>query len=388
MSFPATDAPSSSKQEAHRPSRVAPAGSHSFAAAPAEENFVEGLDGCLDSIKRGLKYFTEAKKKYDTTRDYVDSVMATQAPDAQTLPIQITKILEAHPLMQSEMHDIDAAKLLLQRFQSDLEDADGPLYRGEAMKACRGALSETQLDEPLSKSEFDRAAFKLITSPKMRASLATLKINSRWARVHMPAQAAFETSYKRLSTENFVDDYDDDAAIKQAVQVLKIPGLSETEYFAIRSYTGSGFRPINAGLRLGVKRKPDQFDIQPIVDMTDSGLSKLPNFTGFVNRGGELPADQRAQHTVGATVVYPAFTSTSRGNGFGSRDRFVIQSYTGKSIDRLSRFNNEEEVLFRPGARFKILHIENQAAGFQNPATTTYYMEEVAAEDDTLDAPN
>jgi hypothetical protein len=91
------------------------------------------------------------------------------------------------------------------------------------------------------------------------------------------------------------------------------------------------------------------------VEVLNSALSKLPNYTGEVYRGTILPPNALAEHQVGAIVTYKAFTSASIGNGHNEIHRFLIHSKTGKRITPFSVFSGEEEVLFQSGTQFRIM---------------------------------
>lgn len=62
-------------------------------------------------------------------------------------------------------------------------------------------------------------------------------------------------------------------------------------------------------------------------------------------------------HAVGATIAYPAFTSTSQLDrvAMPGGTLIVISSRTGKFIGGISRFPGEAEVLFQPAATFAVL---------------------------------
>ena len=128
--------------------------------------------------------------------------------------------------------------------------------------------------------------------------------------------------------------------------------LSDAELVAIRSYTEQAFRFLNKALREGGS---EASKYRNFVEVLNSALSKLPNYTGEVGRGTSLPADALAEHQVGATLIYKAFTSTSTETGHDEIHRFIIRSKTGKRIAPFSVFSGEDEVLFRSGTRFRVV---------------------------------
>jgi hypothetical protein len=350
------------------------------ADAKSAETFVEGLGTCVESIKRGLTYFTESKKKYDGVRDYVSGTMAKVDLSKQELPPQIGKMLSPRSIQSvDEMRDIESALHMLKAFAGDPSKADGPAYRKEAMVACNKAKSEaTNLSDAQKMKTFQKEAYKVVAGDNARANLSVMQINAKWAMLKSPTKEDYSKAMKTL------DQYGGDYFEEHAYKAINKDGLSPTEFQGLRYYTGSGYSQINP-----ILRSPDTAEnvaklpqVRAVIDGTNAGLTKLPNYIGTVNRGASLPDSVLAQHTVGAVVEYPSYTSTSTENGFGGAHRFVIQSYTGKYVDSYSTCKGEQEVLFRPGAKFRILHIEENdtkpANSWDENPSKIFYMEEVA----------
>ena len=112
-------------------------------------------------------------------------------------------------------------------------------------------------------------------------------------------------------------------------------------------------------------------------------LSKLRSYEGEVYRtiddaGGSI-ADQ---FVPGQTVSMKGFTSTSRSTNpsympfakaKSGKTRFVIKSKTGKSIEKVSEYAEEREVLFGTKAKFSVRsNTYNEARG-----TRDIYLEEI-----------
>lgn len=103
-------------------------------------------------------------------------------------------------------------------------------------------------------------------------------------------------------------------------------------------------------------------------------LSLAPEFRGMVNRGVRLPAPVlRAHHKVGAVVCYNGFTSTAvhdeaKDRGDDPRNAFLADkcvqrlyirstdesAVPGRLISEMSATRGEREVLFAPGACFRV----------------------------------
>ncbi len=155
-------------------------------------------------------------------------------------------------------------------------------------------------------------------------------------------------------------------------------GLRGTELIAIGEYTakgGSGFpdyKSINTFLRTEGKETEmgrSKFDFSSPnnsngklltrhIGHMQNGLSKLPDFQGTVYRGARLNQEQIAQYKVGMIITEPAFSSASRSEqvaeGYGGA-QFQIESKHGKSIEGMSSFKTEQEVLFKAGTQFRVV---------------------------------
>lgn len=97
----------------------------------------------------------------------------------------------------------------------------------------------------------------------------------------------------------------------------------------------------------------------------DSALSAVKNYQGEVYRTISDPGGLIAkQYEPGSVATMKGFTSTSRSpnpsykafNSTGANNsRFIIQSKTGKHIERVSNYVPEQEVLFRSGTSFRVV---------------------------------
>lgn len=138
--------------------------------------------------------------------------------------------------------------------------------------------------------------------------------------------------------------------------IAKQYNLSLPEQVALRYYTGSGYKQLNAYLR-GLS---DEHQLAPSVQVLRQALNKLPDYQGgVVIRRDNFPEHMLRQHTLGNIVEYPAFTSAT----FGKKDviiednspiRLVITSKHAKQIDWISEFPHESEVLFTSPTKFRV----------------------------------
>lgn len=167
--------------------------------------------------------------------------------------------------------------------------------------------------------------------------------------------------------------------IAEAKKKHPTPPPHPEEYAALKWYTDDGFRGMNSYLRGQEKLKGKQKeDRDREISMAVAGLEAMPVYQGTVYRGTNFSGSEAKkylkQYKVGAEVTEPAFASTSKAGlheDFEGQVNFVIKSKTGRSIAEASNVPSEDEVLFPPATRFKVLEQESYAG------VTTVYMEEV-----------
>lgn len=89
-------------------------------------------------------------------------------------------------------------------------------------------------------------------------------------------------------------------------------------------------------------------------------MRQLPSFKGTVYRGTNLPQEVLKDFKVGNIVTEKGFTSASvnETKKFSGEVDLVIDSVNGKKISFISNFPNEDEVLFAPNTKFRVLSAE------------------------------
>jgi len=156
---------------------------------------------------------------------------------------------------------------------------------------------------------------------------------------------------------------------------------------AIYSYTGESYAEINVVLRGQIDRAydPDDFtpqeradlvkDTKNVAAIATDALMQLKPYQGTVWRGANLTQDQQASYKPGSIVQYDGFTSTSgvKGREWEGNTQYVIQSKNGRYIADFSRHSLEHEVLFAPGARFKVMQADRDPGNDD----LTVYLEEI-----------
>lgn len=166
------------------------------------------------------------------------------------------------------------------------------------------------------------------------------------------------------------------------------PNIENTEIAAIYHYTRGdirGFRQFNKHLREGTTNEYEE----AYAGLITKGLEKLPPHEGVVYRSMRFNKKGFAafiqEHQVGSEVVYKGFTSTSESedvaksfNKFRERKNnerdviLVIHSKNGRKLNGLSQysgkeegFQNQLEVLFNRGAKFKVINISSDGEVFE-----------------------
>ena len=148
--------------------------------------------------------------------------------------------------------------------------------------------------------------------------------------------------------------------------------LTVDERAMLHSYTGSAYQAINGHIGgWQAARSAEAIEaIESATKVIDAGLAKLPrwnsNERGVSFRGMTLNSETvdyfRGTHTVGSEVSYGYFMSsaTEKGAAFGGNVNLAIHGRSGRSITGFSQYGYaEREVLFRPGAKFRVLDIED-----------------------------
>lgn len=155
----------------------------------------------------------------------------------------------------------------------------------------------------------------------------------------------------------------DNPRIKREADTLN---LTQAERVVLRHYTGTGYDDLNRHLRGDKPRGgADSAIIGESAGVLRESLEKLPNYAGRVHRRTTLPQTLIDQHTVGAVVEYPAFTSSTYRDDdvMEGAHRFIIESVTGKKVDWISKYAWEREVLFTSPTKFVVTGRKKLADG-------------------------
>jgi hypothetical protein len=153
--------------------------------------------------------------------------------------------------------------------------------------------------------------------------------------------------------------------------------LSDKEKDVIKEYTGGDYGKINDYLRNGTEIDSNLKDNINVLSKT---LDNAPKFSGEVYRGNYFNSDAqlnnfKEQFKVGETYTDKSFMSTTSNKDvvdlYYNDKNFVstmnIKSKSGVSINSLSYYTNENEVLFNKGSKFKVDNVrEENVNGVRN----------------------
>ncbi|WP_191987721.1 ADP-ribosyltransferase domain-containing protein [Mycobacteroides salmoniphilum] len=142
----------------------------------------------------------------------------------------------------------------------------------------------------------------------------------------------------------------DAATAKSSPETIQ---LDSHDLLAMNDYTEWGYIDLNRALRNGTLDASQRVR----VDAIKRALEKLPSHEGPVTRGTFLPLEILAKYQPDKNVVEDAFTSTTKNPDatFPGNTYFEILSKNGRSVESVSAFPGEAEVLFPPSTAFTVL---------------------------------
>lgn len=157
----------------------------------------------------------------------------------------------------------------------------------------------------------------------------------------------------------------------------KLKGISDENLVGLYVYSmenvpGLSYREVNRALREGPQ--PERARLAPMAKAVAGALAELDAYRGKAYRGAQLDASALARYVPGATVREPSFSSTSRDQKVAQRFAtekkapagkrpvlFTLESKGGGRELPFSRYPGEREVLFPPGAAFRVDQVETKA---------------------------
>lgn len=137
--------------------------------------------------------------------------------------------------------------------------------------------------------------------------------------------------------------------------------LNVEEVLAIHAYTENEYyKGINKVLRGRSVTKAERERYTPMIDLMKSGLKKLPVYKGDVIRWVSWSETTLKRLKVGSNKLFKAFTSSSKKPNFtwSGNTKLKIKAFKAHFIGMISQYPTEEEVLFMPGSKFKVLKVD------------------------------
>lgn len=313
------------------------------------QNYMGQLDKQIETIKQQIQVLDDPDKQAELQKKK-DAIQQVQK-DMNDIANQYTQAQSQGKadLAQELYTKYQAAS---QNYYKMINDMNGGGYN-------YANYSKDQLNQYITQLNSQRDSYATMIK-QYQDKLATLEKSKTETKPSAPD--AVSDSDRKIVT-NAIHQYID--MMKSRSQYSDC-GLTDVELFGIIMYSGDAYTSINAALRSGDAEQIKRY--QFIIDVINSGLNKIANYEGTVNRGLSLDANSLKEYCEGCTVTMKAFTSTSTQAGFGGSQRFIIKSKTGAYIAPLSLHAGEEEVLFKSNTKFKILAVNGNE----------YTMEEVA----------
>jgi hypothetical protein len=157
--------------------------------------------------------------------------------------------------------------------------------------------------------------------------------------------------------------------------------LTDDELNALQIYTGNSDLA-NSAMRGASDLKDENIDAAMQYKLVISALSKLPKFKGVAYRGFTPFSGVDKAYQVGATVADLAFTSAAgsfagvdhylkyapQEGAKGTQNYFsVIRSKSAVHVSNKANSSRENEVLFKPGSRFKVKGVWRHSADGKVP---------------------
>lgn len=170
-----------------------------------------------------------------------------------------------------------------------------------------------------------------------------------------------------------IDNHKKEKIFNDILENAKPFHLREAQTLSIYKYTIDFYQEANTYLRNNFisedKKYYENKGIKSVIETLNEALDKLPSHKGTVFRGADLTTEQletyRKALESNTPIVKNEFLSTSKNRyeAFERNTKYKITSKTGKSIEKLSYFKNEKEILFKVGTRFKILNVYEDSQG-------------------------
>ena len=301
----------------------------------------------------------------DPMKKYSDLIgEKDQTPDNSLKEVNIKKEIQNNPPYEKEYKKLEKLEQDMQKEREKLND----------LFIKQSELSAKELDNN-SKKELNNIE-KLLEQTKNKINELQKKQNETIANIdsirEKNTKKVTEISIENSDTNNSnnKNEITIPSDLKVENKVIKTEygdiNLTTTDIGVIKNYIESGFL-VNDSLRenIPLTEKETKF-----VKELDEALSKMPSYTGDVQRVLYIPAEDRAEfkkflesHTVGSV----GYTSTARTDVKNSDlpSNIVLNIKDTTSGKDVTYFNKDEgEVIFERGAKFEVTKVVEKDGKF------------------------
>jgi hypothetical protein len=186
------------------------------------------------------------------------------------------------------------------------------------------------------------------------------------------------------------DSVNSDKTIQKAISDF---GMTKAEATAVVFYSTIGYKILNShpNSKFGELYAQDKDKLDSSRKVLTAALKKMPVFQGQVIRYSDLSEKSLKAYQFGKIIKPKTFMSSSsdlnyvHDEGFDGESTkntvFYIESKTGRSIQSVSKFENESEVLFDRAAAFKVIEKTKQFDDRQDTDVYIIKLEEVLEDD-------
>ena len=203
-----------------------------------------------------------------------------------------------------------------------------------------------------------KSASKLLKQSNVALPKTVSNTNGGGVRILRSTAKARSVKLKEFLEKKWGKDAVDDALASKRSEPKLDALLTDDEYISIQAYTSNLYREINPALRAG---NPGEW--APVVDEATEGLAKMRAdgylFKGRVRRDANFDLKQIGDlFPENGYFQDKAFVSSSKDvdGVFPGNTEIQIFSENGVDVRSLSQYNEEEEVLFSPGTKFKVIN--------------------------------
>ena len=249
--------------------------------------------------------------------------------------------------------DMDEASRLLAELSSDIDPGRMRMFEAVLVRRHLGqsALAAQGLENMAGAAD--------VLTPGFRASADDLSDFRT-----LCGDPAIASWFKSDLGGNNIDDWYEAIIARIGADNPTVAGMSREELVAVYGYTTNFYTDLN-----GAMRNLDDAELQrllPFLRTATSGLNAMPNITtALTRRTRSLPSFIDDMLQPGNIFSDRAFGSSSLRDDlsqFGSDYVITIRGQSGSAVYDFSAFADEAEVLFAPGARFRVVRRWNDGS--------------------------